>query len=138
MSQSFMSSVGTNCGPATADVSPFYCSADDTAYLDLRFFAALEQHLGVSGDFSLAYVVAHEMGHHIQNLMGIRRRVARADQQDPALATGIQCASSCRLTAWPGYGLTPHMNAICSSPATLTKPSRRPPMTSLSARTFDW
>jgi len=100
----FMSSVGTSCGPATADVGPFYCSGDDTVYLDLRFFAALEQQLGISGDFSLAYVVAHEMGHHIQNVMGITQRVARTDQQDPTLTNGlsvrVELQADCLAGVW--------------------------------------
>ena len=69
----------------SAQVGPFYRSADHGVYLDTRFFDALGRRVGVAvGDFARAYVVAHEVGHHVQNLLGISRRIAAAAQQDPA------------------------------------------------------
>jgi predicted metalloprotease len=72
----------TGCG-AQADVGPFYCGANHGIYLDLRFFRLMAQRFGVSG-FAQAYVVGHEFGHHVQNLLSLQRRKAVADAQDPA------------------------------------------------------
>ena len=72
----------TGCG-AQADVGPFYCGANHGIYLDLRFFQLMAQRFGVSG-FAQAYVVGHEFGHHVQNLLSLQRRKAVADAQDPA------------------------------------------------------
>lgn len=100
----FTSTVGTACGAQTAEVGPLYCSGDDTVYLDLRFFAALKQQIGVSGDFPLAYVVAHEIGHHIQNLLGITQRVAVANQRNPAASNGlsvrVELQADCLAGVW--------------------------------------
>jgi uncharacterized protein len=77
--------VHSACGTQSASVGPFYCPADHGVYLDTRFFDALGQSVGVRlGAFARAYVVAHEMGHHVQVLLGITGRVRAADQQDPA------------------------------------------------------
>jgi predicted metalloprotease len=81
----FRDAVNTACGPQSAKVGPFYCGADHGVYLDTRFFDALSRQVGVRlGDFAQAYVVGHEMGHHVQLLLGISRRVAAANHQDPA------------------------------------------------------
>jgi predicted metalloprotease len=81
----FRDEVHTKCGTQTASVGPFYCPADLGVYLDTRFFDALARTAGVRlGDFAQAYVVAHEVAHHVQLLLGIMQRVSAADQQDPA------------------------------------------------------
>ena len=67
----FKGSVQTNCGGATSAVGPFYCSADQKLYLDLSFFQQMETQLKSGGDFARAYVIAHEVGHHVENLLGI-------------------------------------------------------------------
>ncbi len=67
----FKNSVQTNCGGATSAVGPFYCSADQKLYLDLAFFKQMETQLKSDGDFARAYVIAHEVGHHVENLVGI-------------------------------------------------------------------
>lgn len=67
----FKGSVQTNCGGATSAVGPFYCSADQKLYLDLSFFKQMETQLKSGGDFARAYVIAHEVGHHVENLLGI-------------------------------------------------------------------
>ena len=72
----------SGCG-AQADVGPFYCGANHGIYLDLRFFQLLTQRFGI-GRFAQAYIVGHEFGHHIQNQVGLQKRLAVADQQDPA------------------------------------------------------
>jgi predicted metalloprotease len=74
----FTGAVQSACGYAQAAVGPFYCPGDRKVYLDLDFFATLESRLGAGGDFARAYVIAHEVGHHVQNLLGITRKVAEA------------------------------------------------------------
>lgn len=67
----FHGAVQSGCGNATAQVGPFYCSADKTVYIDLDFLKDMETDIGGGGDFAYAYVIAHEVGHHVQNLLGI-------------------------------------------------------------------
>lgn len=67
----YTNSVRSACGSATSASGPFYCPGDEKLYIDLSFFADMEQQLNAPGDFAQAYVIAHEVGHHIQNLMGI-------------------------------------------------------------------
>lgn len=66
----FTDAVQSGCGGATSSTGPFYCSADQTVYIDLSFFKQMEQQMGAGGDFAFAYVIAHEVGHHVQYLLG--------------------------------------------------------------------
>lgn len=66
----YRDAIQTGCGMGTAQTGPFYCSADQTVYLDLDFFKTMQQQIGASGDFTYAYVIAHEVGHHVQYLLG--------------------------------------------------------------------
>jgi predicted metalloprotease len=77
----FNGAVESGCGYAQAAVGPFYCPADQKLYIDLGFFDQLDAQLGASGDFARAYVVAHEVGHHVQNLLGISTRVHEMQQR---------------------------------------------------------
>ena len=67
----FTGAVESACGQATAAVGPFYCSGDEKLYIDRDFFRTMKQNLGADGDFAYAYVIAHEVGHHVQHLLGI-------------------------------------------------------------------
>jgi predicted metalloprotease len=71
----FSEAVDSACGMAGSATGPFYCPGDQKVYLDLSFFEELQSRFGVSGDFAQAYVIAHEVGHHVQNLMGIMEKV---------------------------------------------------------------
>jgi len=66
----FTGAVNTGCGGATSQVGPFYCSADQKLYIDLSFFKQMRDQMGAGGDFAYAYVIGHEVGHHVQNLLG--------------------------------------------------------------------
>jgi uncharacterized protein len=73
----FTSAVNTGCGQSSAAIGPFYCPADEHAYIDLSFYRELRQRFGAPGDFAQAYVLAHEIGHHLQKLIGIEQQAER-------------------------------------------------------------
>lgn len=102
--QIYTGSVQTACGTQGAETGPFYCPGDRTVYLDTSFFALMEQRFGVTGDFAPAYVVAHEMGHHVQALLGITTQVAQADQADPAgtnsRSVRVELQADCLAGVW--------------------------------------
>ena len=74
----FTNRVNSACGTASSAVGPFYCSGDQKLYIDLSFFTTMKRQIGADGDFSYAYVIAHEVGHHVENLLGI---LGKAHQQ---------------------------------------------------------
>jgi predicted metalloprotease len=76
----FSGAVQSACGMASAAMGPFYCAADGKVYIDLSFFDDLKRRHGAPGDFAQAYVIAHEIGHHVQNLLGISSRVRSAQR----------------------------------------------------------
>ncbi|MFN7735274.1 MAG: neutral zinc metallopeptidase [Pirellula sp.] len=77
----FTGAVRTACGDASAAVGPFYCPGDKNVYLDFDFFRVMERDLGAKGEFAMAYVIAHEVGHHVQNLLGLSSKVQRMQMQ---------------------------------------------------------
>lgn len=97
----------SGCGAAQSAMGPFYCPSDEGIYLDTSFFQQMEQQMGAGGDFAYAYVVAHEVGHHIQNLAGIADQVrtlqARASQADGnRLQVGMELQADCFAGVWAG------------------------------------
>ena len=93
--------VSSACGMASAAVGPFYCPGDSKVYLDTAFFRELDQRFGAPGDFAQAYVVAHEVGHHVQNLLGLSDQVtalqqrARSQEQANELSIRLELQADC-------------------------------------------
>ena len=101
----FTGSTETACGYGQAATGPFYCPADRRAYLDTSFFDTLERQLGAGGDFAMAYVIAHEVGHHIQNELGILSQVAEIQRtsgqvEANALQVRVELMADCLSGIW--------------------------------------
>lgn len=101
----FSEAVQSACGFGSAAVGPFYCPADRKVYLDLSFFEELERRFAAPGDFAQAYVIAHEVGHHVQNILGIYDRVAngrgrRGGEASNALSVRIELQADCFAGVW--------------------------------------
>ena len=98
--------VQSACGNTPSTVGPFYCPRDRKVYLDLRFMEQLQQRLGAQGDFAQAYIVAHEIGHHVQNLLGVMEDVSLAQQENPddanELSVRVELQADCLAGVW-GY-----------------------------------
>lgn len=96
----------TSCGVGQAAMGPFYCPLDEKLYLDLEFFYALEERLSAPGDFARAYVIAHEVGHHVQTITGTSRRVREAQERSGsereanALSVRLELQADCYAGVW--------------------------------------
>ena len=94
----------TGCGQATSQVGPFYCPADGLVYFDLGFLNQLQQQFGATGDLAAQYIVAHEYGHHVQNVRGISGQVSQLQSQDPGRANqysiALELQADCLAGAW--------------------------------------
>jgi uncharacterized protein len=99
----FRDYIQSGCGAAQAATGPFYCPADQKVYIDLGFFDQLRRY-GASGEFAQAYVIAHEIGHHVQNVLGIERQVRQLQQRNPAqrnrLSVAMELQADCLAGVW--------------------------------------
>ncbi len=98
----FDDAVQSGCGYAPAAMGPFYCSLDDRVYLDLSFFDDLARRFGAPGDVAQAYVVAHEVAHHVQNVLGISADVRARKQQDPGAANELSVRQELQADCFSG------------------------------------
>ena len=101
----FSGMIQSACGMAQAAVGPFYCPPDQKVYLDLSFFEEMQQRFGATGDFAQAYVIAHEVWHHVQKLLGIADKVTQARMQAPdaeanALSVRMELQADCLAGVW--------------------------------------
>jgi hypothetical protein len=108
----FRQSVNSGCGFASAQVGPFYCPADEKVYLDLGFFDELSRRHNAPGDFAQAYVIAHEIGHHVQNMVGTlnkshqAKQMAHSDAKANAIQVKVELQADCYAGIWAH-----HLNA---------------------------
>ena len=100
----FRDGVQSGCGSAESSAGPFYCPADEKVYLDLGFFDELRSRFRAPGEFAAAYVIAHEIGHHVQNVLGIERRVRALQRQNRAsaseLSVRMELQADCLAGVW--------------------------------------
>ncbi len=100
----FRDSVQSGCGYAEGAMGPFYCPADAKVYVDLGFYDELKRRFGAPGDFAQAYVLAHEIGHHLQNILGIERKVRQLQQMHPQdggeLSIRLELQADCFAGVW--------------------------------------
>jgi len=103
----FSGAVQSACGSARAAMGPFYCPNDHRVYLDLSFFRELRERFGAPGDFAEAYVIAHEVGHHVQNLLGIFDKAQQAEQgsrsRANAVSVRLELQADCLAGVWGNH-----------------------------------
>src|SRR5882757_4269280 len=100
----FRDSIDSACGMAQSATGPFYCPEDEKVYIDLGFYDELKQRFGAPGEFAQAYVLAHEIGHHVQKLIGVEEKVRAAQQRDPSsakpLSVRLELQADCFAGVW--------------------------------------
>jgi predicted metalloprotease len=100
----FWDETRSGCGEASAQTGPFYCPADQKVYIDLGFYRELARRFGAPGDFAQAYVIAHEVGHHVQKLVGLSDKVQGLMQRDPSqrnsLSVRLELQADCYAGVW--------------------------------------
>lgn len=101
----FEGRINTACGTGSSASGPFYCPGDSEVYIDLNFFRMMQQRFNVGGEFAQAYVIAHEVGHHVQNLMGLSEKVQNAqrsmsEKQGNALSVKLELQADCFAGVW--------------------------------------
>jgi uncharacterized protein len=100
----FRDGTQSGCGPAQSAMGPFYCPLDERVYIDLGFYDELRSRFGAPGDFAQAYVLAHELGHHVQHLLGTDQKVRQAQEQNPdvanQLSVRLELQADCYAGVW--------------------------------------
>jgi uncharacterized protein len=100
----FRDETRSGCGEAESATGPFYCPQDEKVYLDLGFFDELKKRFGAPGEFAQAYVIAHEIGHHVQKILGIEGKVRQLQQSRPSavnrLSVGLELQADCFAGVW--------------------------------------
>jgi predicted metalloprotease len=100
----FRDETRSGCGEAQSATGPFYCPQDEKVYLDLGFFDELKKRFGAPGEFAQAYVIAHEIGHHVQKILGIEGKVRQLQQRQPSavnrLSVGLELQADCLAGVW--------------------------------------
>jgi predicted metalloprotease len=100
----FRDAIQSACGFAESASGPFYCPGDQKVYIDLAFYDELRQRFGAAGDFAQAYVIAHEIGHHLQTLLGVEEQVRRAQRARPdrqnVLSVSMELQADCFAGVW--------------------------------------
>jgi predicted metalloprotease len=103
----FRNATQTGCGVGQSAMGPFYCPVDQKIYIDLSFYDELRKRFGASGDFAEAYVITHELGHHVQRLLGTDAKVRRAQEQNPdqanALSVALELQADCYSGVWANH-----------------------------------
>ena len=107
----FRGTTPTACGTGQAAMGPFYCPGDQKVYIDLAFYETLRLRLGAPGDFAQAYVIAHEVGHHVQNLLGITEKVEAmrgrgSEAQQNAISVRLELQADCFAGVWANHAQT--------------------------------
>ena len=109
----FRDEIQSGCGTAQSATGPFYCPEDEKVYLDLGFFDDLKGRFGAPGDFAQAYVIAHEVGHHVQKILGIEGQVQQAEQRNPGMqnqySVRLELQADCFAGVWANHTVTPNL-----------------------------
>jgi predicted metalloprotease len=100
----FSGDVDSGCGHASAAMGPFYCPADESVYIDLSFYRVMDRDLGARGEFARAYVIAHEVGHHVQHLLGYSKRANASGENENRRSVRLELQADYFAGVWAHYG----------------------------------